>query len=155
MGEFHKDRLPDAAEYFDLLGLKMTGRGKWRTTSCEWHGGSDSMRVNVESGAWRCMNCGVHGGDILAYHMQRHGLDFVDAAKALGAWVDDGTPHERRDRPRSFSARDALEVIEPELNVCLIVIADARNGITPTPDDWNRFLQAAGRIQAIAGEAAR
>jgi hypothetical protein len=155
MSQFHKDRMPDAAEYFELFGLRLTGRGKWRTTRCEFHDGSDSMRVNVESGAWRCMNCGVHGGDILAYHMQRHELDFVAAAKALGAWVDDGTPHERRDRPRAFSARDALEVIEPELNVCLIVIADARNGITPTPDDWNRFLQAAGRIQAIAGEAAR
>ena len=153
MGEFHKDRLPDAASYFDSVGLKLTGRGRWRTTRCEFHDGSDSMRVNVESGAWRCMNCGVHGGDILAYDMQRHGIDFVTAARALGAWVDDGKPHERRDRPRSFSAGDALSVLEPELNVCAVVISDARQGITPTPDDWGRFLQAAGRIQAIAGEA--
>lgn len=152
---FDRASLPDAAEYFELLGLKLTGRGRWRTTSCEFHGGSDSMRVNVESGAWRCMNCGVHGGDIVAYHMQRHGIDFVAAARALGAWIDDGTPHERRDRPRAFSAADALSVIESELNVCVVVIADARAGVTPTPVDWQRFLQAAGRIEAIAGGVTR
>jgi hypothetical protein len=32
---------------------------------------------------------GAKGGDILAFHMKRHGLAFHDAAKALGAWEGD------------------------------------------------------------------
>ena len=26
-------------------------------------------------------------GDVVAFHMLRHGVGFIDAAKALGAWV--------------------------------------------------------------------
>ena len=89
------DRLPDPASYFESQGLKLTGprSAKWKTTECAFHGGSDSMRVNVHSGGWVCMACGAKGGDVLAYQMAAHGLEFVDAAKALGAWVDDGRPH--------------------------------------------------------------
>ena len=147
---FDRDRLPSWGAYSDAEGLPLAGRGKWRTTRCDFHGGSDSLRINTQSGGWVCMSCGVHGGDVLAYHMRRHGLGFVEAARALGAWIDDGAPPPR---PRAFSARDALSVIETELNVAMVVISDARQGITPTDDDWQRFLLAAGRIDRIAQEA--
>jgi hypothetical protein len=46
-----------------------------------------SLRKRIETGAFYCMVCGAHGGDVLAFHMQRHGrLRFIDAARALGAW---------------------------------------------------------------------
>jgi hypothetical protein len=32
------------------------------------------------------MVCGAYGGDLLAFHMRRYGLRFIDAARALGAW---------------------------------------------------------------------
>ena len=87
----------------------LIGRGKWRTTRCDFHGGSDSMRVNSESGAWVCMACGSKGGDVVSHHMQRTGLAFPDAARALGAWDDAKT--RREDRPRTLSARDAMHVV--------------------------------------------
>lgn len=150
---FHRERLHEPVSYFEGEGLTLRGRGRWRTAGCLFHGGSDSMRINVESGAFVCMaGCGASGGDVIAYHMQRHGVDFVEAARALGAWADDGAPPPR---PRAFSARDALSVIEPELLVAQLVIGDARHGITPNDDDWQRFLAAAGRIDRIAQEAAR
>lgn len=150
---FHRERLPEPVSYFEGEGLTLRGRGRWRTAGCLFHGGSDSMRINVESGAFVCMaGCGARGGDVLAYHMQRHGVDFVEAARALGAWADDGAPPPR---PRAFSARDALSVIEPELLVAQLVISDARAGVIPNESDWSRFLQAAGRIDRIAQEAAR
>jgi len=34
------------------------------------------------------MACGAKGGDILAFHMERYGFNFVEAVKALGAWED-------------------------------------------------------------------
>ena len=86
-GRFRPDRLPDAAGYFSEQGITLLGRGEWRSALCPFHEDSKpSLRVRPESGAFRCMACGAHGGDVLAFHMQRHGLDFVQAAKALGAW---------------------------------------------------------------------
>lgn len=152
-GAFDRDRLREPVCYFESEGLVLIGRGKWRTTRCDIHGGSDSLRVNTATGAWRCMACHAKGGDILAFHMQRHGLDFIDAARALGAWDEGATKHAHPMRLRRFSARDALEVVELELNVCMVVISDARRGQLPNDADWRRFLQAAGIVGAVAMEA--
>ena len=83
---FDRTRLPEPAGYFASQGLTLKGphRSPWQTTACSFHGGSDSMRVNVINGAFVCMNCGVKGGDVLAYEMQASSLEFVAAAKALG-----------------------------------------------------------------------
>ena len=91
---FDRTRLPDPATYFESQSLKLTGprSAKWKTGACQFHGGSDSLRVNVSSGAWVCMACGAKGGDVLAYHMQAHCVEFVDAARQLGAWIDDDKP---------------------------------------------------------------
>ena len=64
---FVKENLPDPVTYFENEGLKLTGRGPWRNTSCVFHGGRDSMQIKIESGGFCCMNCGVKGGDVLAY----------------------------------------------------------------------------------------
>ena len=92
---FSRTLLPDPATYFEVRGQELSGsRGsKWKTTSCIFHGGSDSMRINTATGAWVCMACNEKGGDVLAYQMAATGAEFVDAAKAIGAWVDDGKPY--------------------------------------------------------------
>jgi hypothetical protein len=149
---FDRNQLPNALAYFEGEGLKLQGRGKWRTTRCDFHDGSDSMRVNTESGAWVCMACGAKGGDVLAYAMQRHDLQFVEACKSLGAWINDGRPQRADDRPRTLSPRAAMEVIAHELLVLIVVIADARRGLTPSDTDWQRFLEGAGRIDLLAAE---
>lgn len=152
MGEFVKDRLPDPVDYFDLEGVPLKGPGRWKTGPCYFHDGSDSMRVNVDSGGWVCMACGTKGGDVLAYAMQRHGLGFVEAARALGAYIDDNKPHRGPAKAATLSARDAMQVVALELHVPVIVIADARSGVIPCDADWQRFLTSAGRIIALAQE---
>ncbi len=85
-GTFVKHNLPSPQAYYEAEGLVLQPGGqRWRTTRCEFHGGSDSMRVHLGSGAFVCMaGCGARGGDVLAYHMAAHGMGFVEAAKALG-----------------------------------------------------------------------
>lgn len=86
-GGFIKERLPDPLSYYAAEGTELRGRGAWRDAVCPFHEDTrPSLRVNFESGAFRCMACGAHGGDVLAFHRQRHGLGFVEAAQALGAW---------------------------------------------------------------------
>ncbi len=149
---FDRTRLPSWQEYAEAEGLPLTGKGKWRTTRCDLHGGSDSMRINTDSGGWCCMSCGAKGGDVLGHMMQTHGAGFVQAAQALGAWVDDGKPAPVR--PRGISASDAMSVLSEDLHMCAIVISDIRRGVTPTDGDWQAFLGAAGRCISIA-EGAR
>ena len=84
---FKRDRLPNPADYYREQGLKLIGGGTWRSAVCPFHDDTrPSLRVRLDTGGFRCMACGAHGGDVLAFHMQRYGLVFIDAAKALGAW---------------------------------------------------------------------
>lgn len=84
---FKRDRLPNPVEYYDTQGLKLIGGGAWKSAVCPFHKDTKpSLRVRLDTGSFRCMVCGVHGGDVLAFHMLRRGLRFIEAARALGAW---------------------------------------------------------------------
>lgn len=146
---FERDRLPDPVSYFENEGLALKGPGKWKTTECRFHGGSDSLRVNTASGAWVCMACGVKGGDVLAYEMQATGTEFVRAAQELGAWVDDGRPPPTT-KPAALPPRAALAALAHETSLLFIEAARMTKGYMPTPDDIARMGQAAGTIQLIA-----
>ncbi len=145
---FNRNALPDAISFYEAEGLKLTGHGPWRTTSCAFHGSSDSMRINVDTGGFICMaGCGARGGDVLAYRMAAYGEDFITAAKALGCWSDDGKPGPRRPTPISW--RDAFALAAAELNFVAIAAANVAHGVTLSQVDLNRLLTAASRITRI------
>lgn len=147
---FDKTRLPDPEGYYtERAGLTFRERrGKWRTTACNFHGSSDSLRVNLDSGAFVCMaGCGARGGDVLAYHMAHAGIDFTAAAKELGAWIDDGRPTPTR--PAPLPARDALALLATESLLVAVAAANVAHGVALSQADRDRLLQAAGRIQKI------
>ena len=87
-GKFSRSNLPNSITYYEKQGIKLIGSGEWRDSICPFHKDTKpSLRVNVEKGAYRCMACGARGGDVLAFHMHKHGLGFIQAAKELGAWI--------------------------------------------------------------------
>ena len=148
----NRDLLPEPATYFENQGLKLSGprSAKWKTTECRFHGGSDSMRVNTTTGAWVCMaGCGARGGDVLAYEMATGGLGFIEAAKALGAWVDDGKPPTQL-KPTPISSRAALSVLAFEGTLTAIAAGNIAKGVNLTDADRARVPRAAGRINKIA-----
>ena len=147
---FNREALPEPLAYFEAQGLQFRERkGKWRTTRCDFHGGSDSMRVNVQTGAFVCMSCGASGGDVLAFEMQLTGTDFVSAAKALGAWVEDGKPA-IPSKPTPISARAALQALSFEALLVALEAARISSGAKPTEADKARVLAASNRITRIA-----
>ena len=87
---FDRSLLPDPVSYFENQGLALKGprSAKWKTTTCNFHGGSDSMRINVVTGAWVCMSCGEKGGDVLAYEIKDGGREFVVAVCCRRPKVD-------------------------------------------------------------------
>lgn len=87
-GRFSRKALPNTISYYEAQQIQLKGGGAWRDAICPFHPDTKpSLRVNVERGGYRCMVCGARGGDVLAFHMQRHRLGFIEAAKQLGAWV--------------------------------------------------------------------
>jgi hypothetical protein len=147
---FIRDNLPDTSTYFEGEGLILTGprSAKWKTTRCEFHGGSDSMRINTTTGAWVCMSCGEKGGDVPAHHMAAHGLEFIEAAKVLGCWQDDGQPHTPQ-KPKPLQPGAALSVLAYECTLIAVAAGNIARGVQLTTTDLNRVLQAAGRVNSI------
>lgn len=151
-----RERLPEPQEYFASQGLALVGRGAWRTTRCAFHGGSDSMRVNLRSGGFCCMaGCGARGGDVLAYHMAAQGLSFVEAARALVAWQDDPASAQQgpqRRRPCGLPAREALALLRDDALVVAVAAGNLALGLVLTAADRQRLLDGAARIQRIADQ---
>ena len=145
---FNRESLPDPVSYFENQGLLLKGGGEWKTTSCAFHGGSDSMRVS-KHGAWRCMNCNVSGGDVLSYEMQITGAEFVDACKALGAWTDDGATWISQ-KPSALSPRQALKVIAFESTLVAVAAGNTANRVVLSGPDLARLMTAVRRINKIA-----
>jgi hypothetical protein len=107
------------------------------------------MRINTDSGAFECMaGCVARGGDVLAYHMAQHGLAFVEAAKGLGAWIDDGRPATQH-KPTPLSPRQALEVLAVEANLVAIAAGNVAHGMVLSQVDLSRVLTASGRITRL------
>jgi len=85
---FDRAALPSPTKYFAEIGNPLRGRGSWRNALCPFHRDTKpSLRVKADTGAFRCMVCGARGGDVLAFHMQRTGKKFANAAGDLGAWT--------------------------------------------------------------------
>lgn len=144
---FERDRLPDPRSYYESEGLQLSRGNKWVTTACNFHQGSDSMRINLHSGAWVCMACNAKGGNVLAYHMAAYGVEFIEAAKALGCWVNDGKPTPTK--PAPFTPRQAVQVLANEANLVAVAAGNVAQGVVLTQADRTRLMAAAGRILKI------
>ncbi|HBK43596.1 MULTISPECIES: hypothetical protein [unclassified Polynucleobacter] len=149
---FDRSRLPDPQSYYESQGLKLSKGKKWVTTSCVFHGGSDSMRINLMSGAFSCMaGCGAKGGDVMSYHRAIKAWDFVTACKDLGCWIEDGKVSSKPPRPTPLSPRDALTLIGYESLLVAGFASSMGHNYRLTQSDQKRLLEACGRIQMIEG----
>jgi hypothetical protein len=147
---FEREQLPDPISYFESQGLTLLGshRSTWKTTECRFHGGSDSMRVNTVTGAWVCMACGVKGGDVLSYLMLSNGMEFIDAAKELGAWSGRDSSRIQR-KPAGLSPRSAMEVLSFEALIAAVAAANVAHGVVLNKRDLERLLLASNRITKL------
>jgi hypothetical protein len=148
---FDQTRVPDPINYFAAQDMQLIGSAAaaWKTTACRFHGGSDSLRVNTHSGGWICMACGAKGGDMLAYHMQAHGLAFIEAARQLGAWTEDGRSAAAQ-KPAPLPPRAALEVLAFEATLTALAAGNIAKGVCLAETDRARLMVAARRISLIA-----
>lgn len=82
-----KVAVPPSAYYpAELPSMPAPQRAGWTDAGlCPFHADkhAGNFRVNLATGAYRCFACGAKGGDVLAFHQQRHGLNFPDALQDL------------------------------------------------------------------------
>ncbi len=74
--DFYHHELPDSK-------LKRHG---WNDAGlCPFHpdNNAGSFKVNIETGAFKCFACNTSGGDIIAFTMALHGLEFKGALHKL------------------------------------------------------------------------
>lgn len=82
-----RERLPEAMAYYagQIRNLRKKDSG-WAIGCCPFHDDRvPSMRVRVSgggTGVWRCF-AGCGSGDLVAFHMRRTGMDFIEAVQDL------------------------------------------------------------------------
>ena len=147
---FDRTRLPDPQTYYEAEGLTLTGKGRWRSAPCPFHGSRNTLRVDTIEGGFCCMaGCGARGGDVLSFHMAQHGVSFVEAARALGCWVDDGRAPPCR--PTPLAPRDALALFASEAQYIALMAAHVAAGKPVQELDAHRLRKAASRGALIRG----
>lgn len=166
MGSVNRSLLPDPVDYYtNVARVHLSAKGKWRTCRC-FNCDRNAMRVETVSGGFVCMAaCGAKGGDVLSYHMALNGLSFVDAAKDLGVYADDGKPCIGPVRPAQPTGRALLQLAADDLYRCASVLSTVRAVLLEYPglkvamegrltgSDIDDYMQAAGRVIYLAGVA--
>lgn len=110
---FNPDLLPSPKDYYCDNGIHLHGSGEWQQAVCPFHRDTNpSLGIKTDTGGFYCHACGASGGNIIDFHMQRHGLSFESTVTALGAWEQyqptetDRQRHQERQRARY---RDAYQ----------------------------------------------
>lgn len=145
---FDRERLPDPVAHHEAETKVKRSSSMWFQRSCPFCESSDAFYFHKVSGGFHCFACEVKGGDVLSYHMQLHGLEFIDACKALGCWIDDGKPAPQF-KPAPLSPRAALQVLAAEANLAAIAAGNVACGVILADTDRARLMTASNRISRL------
>ena len=85
---FDRTLLPNPSVYYGQLFTLKGSKTQVLVPCCFHHDKSPSLSINMTKGIFNCLGCGVKGGDVLDFHKLKHGLNTIEAAKDLGAWID-------------------------------------------------------------------
>lgn len=135
-------------EHAQGLGLSRTGKGRWRCI-CPVCGEKNRSTLSLME---------TDDGTVLMKCFKSEcGIDAI--CQGLGLDVGDLFPvrlaASQSTRRRLLSAAQALELLEHEATVLVVVAARMVKGLTVGPDDLQRLLKAAGRIAYLRQEASQ
>lgn len=153
---YQRDRLPAPQSFYqaEIGKLSRPNSKQWAQARCPFHPSQSgtSFSVNLRTGAFVCFGCGVKGGDITAFLMKRDQIDFVTAAKKLGAWRDGAlSEHERYEIDRAAHRRERVRQAAAEL-------AEQEHNLRMEYRDWVHRLEQMigvmrGRLQSTSPES--
>jgi hypothetical protein len=136
------DRVLQALEPYDV---HPSGRDRWRAR-CPGHNGKNRTVLTVGIGDDDCVLLHCHGGCEIEAVVGALGLDLADLYPARDTGAG---PLARR---RMLSATQALEQLERESLIVLLIARDMRAGETPSAEDFDRLLTACTCIGELRRE---
>jgi hypothetical protein len=84
---FDRTLLPTPAKYYSKQFEKFKIKSEWVKVRCCFHDDhTPSLNISMISGGFRCFGCNARGGDIIAFHVQRYQMKFIDVVTHFGAW---------------------------------------------------------------------
>ena len=85
---FNRSLLPTPASYYnkEFPGLKI--KSEWVKIKCCFHQPDNhpSLSISMVNGHFRCFSCGAKGCDVVAFHMLRYKISFINTITFMGAW---------------------------------------------------------------------
>jgi hypothetical protein len=80
-----RSSLPEPAKYYaQYFSIPSSNRGHVLVHCCFHDDRTPSLSIDLTDGWFNCFGCGTKGGDVLAFHMLKHNLKFIDACRDLG-----------------------------------------------------------------------
>jgi hypothetical protein len=141
-GRFRPELLPPPRTFYQhefgsALGRKRRG---WAQTKCCFHDGHSktSLSLNLNEGHFCCFSCGARGHDLIAFVRLRYKVDFVTAAKSLGAWDETGKPPKK------------IKRVAVGRDIVMRYVVDGTEYTARVDDDPKDFLDLLRRVKAEA-----
>jgi len=80
---FDRSALPAPVEYYSRYFSIPQNRRRVLVPCCFHEDDTPSLSIDLTDGWFNCFGCGVKGGDVLAFHMLKHHLGFIEACRDL------------------------------------------------------------------------
>tara|TARA_Y100001934_G_scaffold280046_1_gene385635 strand:- start:355 stop:654 length:300 start_codon:yes stop_codon:yes gene_type:complete len=81
---FDRSSIPDPVQYYSQYFSIPQNRRRVLVPCCFHDDQTPSLSLNLTDGWFNCFGCGAKGGDVLAFHMLKHNMKFIQACKDLG-----------------------------------------------------------------------
>lgn len=88
MNNFDPSLLPSPDTYYRGQFVLKGNKTQHLVKCCFHPDNNPSLSINLDKGIFNCFSCLTHGGGILDFHMTLYKLDFKQATKELGAWIN-------------------------------------------------------------------
>jgi DNA primase len=78
-----RSKLPIPSEYYSRY-FKLTKQyGRILVNCCFHDDRTPSLSIDLTDGWFNCFGCGAKGGDVLAFHMKKNKMGFIQACRDL------------------------------------------------------------------------
>jgi DNA primase len=87
---FDRVLLPNIVDYYRQQFPSLRIKPEWTAVCCPFHQDhKPSLSINLVSGGFHCFSCSARGGDIIAFHMRRYQMTFLETVSFFEAWCYD------------------------------------------------------------------
>jgi DNA primase len=81
--ELDRSKFPHPPSYYSRYFKLPKLHGQVMVNCCFHDDRTPSLSIDLDEGWFNCFGCGAKGGDVLAFHMTKHTMNFIEACRDL------------------------------------------------------------------------